>query len=87
MASQARAESVHQFLLDSAPDVLEDEDRVVKLHRAINLLPDWERDLIEKHYFARNSLNDIAKDKGVSHSTISNRLITIRKELRDILAA
>lgn len=58
-----------------------------KLHRAINMLPQSEQELILDLYFSGYSLRSIAEKRGVSHMTVqrnTKKVLTKLKELMEI---
>lgn len=58
-----------------------------RVHKALLTLSDKRRELVHKFYYEEMTMRAIARERGVSHSSISQRMKTIRnrlkKELRD----
>ena len=62
---------------------IKNED-VEKLHIVLRLLPDRQRELIEKVFFEGMSLTAIAALENVSQAAISQRLATVIKKLKKL---
>lgn len=60
-------------------------DLYERLHRALDLLPSAERELIEAVYFNGMSLNKYANSKGVGHTSILYQRDKILSHLRKLL--
>lgn len=60
-------------------------DLYERLHRAINMLPSAERELIEAVYFNGISLNKYANSKGMGHTSIMYQRDKILSNLRKLL--
>jgi RNA polymerase sigma factor (sigma-70 family) len=60
----------------------EDENNVRK---AVNLLSEKQRELVEKVFFAEKSLREIARETGISHQALSKQMAVIYKNLRKFL--
>lgn len=74
--------------IDTAADLLtavelrEDDERV---HKAIAVLSERQRELAQKVFFEGMTLTAIAKEKGISQSAISQQLATVIKKLKKLL--
>jgi len=55
------------------------------LEENLAALPPEERELIERKYFAGNSVREIAKTAGVTDKAIESRLVRIRQKLRQMV--
>lgn len=60
----------------------EDEERI---HSAMVMLSDTQKDLAEKVFFKGMTLTAIAKEKGVSQPAITQQLATVLKKLKKFL--
>lgn len=60
----------------------EDEKRI---HKAMAMLSDKQKDLAEKVFFRGMTLTAIAKEKGVSQPAITQQLATFLKKLKKLL--
>lgn len=60
----------------------EDEERI---HKAISMLSNKHRALLEKVFNQNMSLREIARQTGVSHQALSQQLATIYKKLKKFL--
>ena len=62
-------------------------ENIERVHKALLTLSDKRRELVHKFYYEEMTMRAIARERGVSHSSISQRMKTIRnrlkKELRD----
>ncbi|MEQ8821093.1 MAG: RNA polymerase sigma factor [Sumerlaeia bacterium] len=58
----------------SAPERLEEVDRLSQLRQALEGLEPDERDVILRHFFQNESQRDIGRELGVHHTTISRRI-------------
>ena len=56
-----------------------------RIHKALSLLSDKQRSLIEKVFYNDLSLREIARQTGVSHQALSQQLATIYKKLKKFL--
>lgn len=56
-----------------------------RIHKALSLLSDKQRSLIEKVFYNDLSLREIARQTGVSHQALSQQLATIYKKLKKYL--
>ena len=53
-----------------------------RVHKALLTLSDKRRDLVRKFYYEDMTMRAIARERGVSHSSISQQMATIRKRLQ-----
>ena len=53
-----------------------------RVHKALLTLSDKRRDLVRKFYYEEMTMRAIARERGVSHSSISQQMATIRKRLQ-----
>ena len=53
-----------------------------RVHKALLTLSDKRRELVHKFYYEEMTMRAIARERGVSHSSISQRMKTIRKRLQ-----
>jgi RNA polymerase sigma factor (sigma-70 family) len=65
-----------------ADDHEADAQLLAFLDRGLAALPDDERDLVERKYFARHSVREIAADFGTTEKAIESRLVRIRRKLK-----
>ena len=63
--------------------ILQDENE--RIHRAMAMLSDKQKDLAEKVFFKGMTLTAIAKEKGVSQPAITQQLATVLKTLKKLL--
>ena len=56
-----------------------------RIHKALSLLSDKQRSLIEKVFYNDLSLREIARQTGISHQALSQQLATIYKKLKKFL--
>ena len=69
----------------SAQERIEETEEIVALRKALSLLKEFDRVLIERIYFNGEKAVDIAKELGVGKSAISNRLERIFKKIKKFL--
>lgn len=62
-----------------------DTERDVALRTALQTLPEEQRTLIERHYFREESVENIARDLGISRQGVYSREKAIFKQLRERL--
>ncbi|MCG2621622.1 sigma-70 family RNA polymerase sigma factor [Arthrobacter sp. I2-34] len=77
------------FLMDETPSPegsLLDEERLVFLRSAVEILPEKMRYIIEQIYFEDRSVKDLAEELGATHSAISQQRSEAIRLLRDGLA-
>jgi RNA polymerase sigma-70 factor, ECF subfamily len=53
------------------------------LERSLAALPDEERDLLQRKYFTRQSVRDIAAEHQTSEKAVESRLVRIRRKLKE----
>lgn len=56
-----------------------------QLQNAISLLNEKQQDLIQQVFYQNKTLSDIAKEKGISKSAITQQMQVIYKNLKEIL--
>ncbi len=52
------------------------------VHKALLTLSDKRRELVHKFYYEEMTMRAIARERGVSHSCISQQMATVRKHLQ-----
>lgn len=52
------------------------------VHKALLTLSDKRRELVHKFYYEEMTMRVIARERGVSHSSISQQMATVRKHLQ-----
>ena len=52
------------------------------VHKALLTLSDKRRELVHKFYYEEMTMRVIARERGVSHSSISQQIATVRKHLQ-----
>ena len=52
------------------------------VHKALLTLSDKRRELVHKFYYEEMTMRAIARERGVSHSSISQQMATVRKHLQ-----
>ena len=52
------------------------------VHKALLTLSDKRRELVHKIYYEEMTMRAIARERGVSHSSISQQMATVRKHLQ-----
>ena len=55
------------------------------LDRGLAALPEEERGLVQRKYFARHSVREIAADLNTSEKAIESRLVRIRRKLKEAM--
>lgn len=58
------------------------KENITNIRKAMLCLTDKRRDLVRKFYYEEMTMRQIASQTGVSHTTISQRMKTIRKRLQ-----
>ncbi len=53
-----------------------------RVHKALLNLSDKRRELVHKFYYEEMTMRAIARERGVSHSSISQQMATVRKHLQ-----
>lgn len=71
----------------AAPDdpaaEIEAQDALTQLRRAMEALSPTQRELVRRVYFENEKIVDIAREEGVSHAAILDRLKRIYKKLKN----
>ncbi len=57
-------------------------ENIERVHKALLTLSDKRRELVHKIYYEEITMRSIARERGVSHSSISQQMATIRKRLQ-----
>jgi len=57
-------------------------ENIERVHKALLTLSDKRRDLVRKFYYEEMTMRAIARERGVSHSSISQQMATVRKHLQ-----
>ena len=57
-------------------------ENIERLHKALLTLSDKRRELVHKFYYEEMTMRAIARERGVSHSSISQQMATVRKHLQ-----
>jgi RNA polymerase sigma factor (sigma-70 family) len=55
---------------------------IERVHKALLTLSDKRRELVHKFYYEEMTMRAIARERGVSHSSISQQMATVRKHLQ-----
>jgi RNA polymerase sigma-70 factor (ECF subfamily) len=76
----------HQDVTKSPAEVSADKDRAAILHRAINELPETDRDLVHLHFFGDLTFREIAEARKMNAKTVCTRLIRCKEKLAVALA-
>ena len=58
------------------------KENAERVHKALLTLSDKRRELVHKVFYEEMSMRSIARERGVSHSSISQQMTTIRKRLQ-----
>ena len=78
----------HTRVEHSAADYREADAKLLTLlERVVQGLPLDERELVERKYFSRRSVRDIAGELQISEKAIESRLVRVRRKLRDAMLA
>ena len=97
LADQRRKRSRYRTFLDrftlqvrldaagQAEDGRADAQLLAALERSVRELPTDERDLVERKYFGREPVREIADALQVSEKAIESRLTRVRRKLKDAL--
>lgn len=56
-------------------------ENIERVHKALLTLSDKRRELVHKFYYEEMTMRAIARERGVSHSSISQQMATVRKHL------
>ena len=57
-------------------------ENIERVHKALLTLSDKRRELVHKFYYEEMTMRAIARERGVSHSSISQQMATVRKHLQ-----
>jgi RNA polymerase sigma factor (sigma-70 family) len=76
----------HKDEAKSPAEVSADNDRAAILHRAIDQLPEADRDLVHLHFFGELSFREIAEARGTNPKTVCTRLTRCKAKLLVTLA-
>ena len=57
-------------------------ENIERVHKALLTLSDKRRELVHKFYYEEMTMRVIARKRGVSHSSISQQMATVRKHLQ-----
>ncbi len=57
-------------------------ENIERVHKALLTLSDKRRELVHKVFYEGMTMRSIARERGVSHSSISQQMATIRKRLQ-----
>ena len=57
-------------------------ENIERVHKALLTLSDKRRELVHKFYYEEMTMRVIARERGVSHSSISQQMATVRKHLQ-----
>ncbi len=58
------------------------KENIASIRKAMLYLTDKRRELIHKAFFEEKTMRAIARERGVSHSSISQQMATVRKHLQ-----
>lgn len=78
-------EQIYDFLQPSVEELALTNLIYRKLHRAIEMLPQAEKELISDLYFNGYSMRTIAEKRGVSHMTIQRQVQKILTKLKKFI--
>ena len=78
-------EQIYDFLQPSVEELALTNIIYRKLHRAIEMLPQAEKELISDLYFNGYSMRTIAEKRGVSHMTIQRQVQKILAKLKNFI--
>jgi RNA polymerase sigma factor (sigma-70 family) len=76
----------HKDGAKSPAEVSADNDRAAILHRAIDQLPEADRDLVHLHFFGELSFREIAEARAMNPKTVCTRLTRCKEKLLVTLA-
>lgn len=76
----------HQDEAMSPAEVSAANDRAALLHRAINQLPETDRDLVHLHFFGELTFREIAEARNMNPKTVCTRLTRCKERLLVTLA-
>lgn len=69
----------------SPADALAEHDRAAILHRALEELPEDDRDLVHLHFFGEVTFNEIGVVRNMNPKTVCTRLTRCKEKLLDVL--
>jgi RNA polymerase sigma-70 factor, ECF subfamily len=73
----------HAHIQHTAPDDSEADARLLaSLDHGLEALPEDERDLVQRKYFARQSVREMAAELQTSEKAVESRLVRIRRKLK-----
>jgi RNA polymerase sigma-70 factor (ECF subfamily) len=72
---------------DASDDGQPDARLLASLDRSVAALPSDERQLVERKYFARRPVREIAQELQTSEKAVESRLVRIRRKLKDAVLA
>ena len=78
-------EQIYDFLQPSVEELALTNLIYRKLHRAIEMLPQAEKELISDLYFNGYSMRTIAEKRGVSHMTLQRQVQKILTKLKNFI--
>ncbi len=58
------------------------KENIASIRKAMLYLTDKRRELVHKFYYEEMTMRAIARERGVSHSSISQQMATVRKHLQ-----
>jgi RNA polymerase sigma factor (sigma-70 family) len=76
----------HQDEAKSPAEVSAEKDRAAILHRAIDQLPEADRDLVHLHFFGELTFREIAEARNMNPKTVCTRLTRCKEKLLVTLA-
>ena len=76
----------HKDEAKSPAEVSADNDRAAILHRAIDQLPEADRDLVHLHFFGELTFREIAETRNMNAKTVCTRLTRCKEKLLVTLA-
>jgi RNA polymerase sigma-70 factor (ECF subfamily) len=76
----------HKDEAKSPAEVSADNDRAAILHRAIDQLPEADRDLVHLHFFGELSFREIAEARAMNPKTVCTRVTRCKEKLLVTLA-
>jgi RNA polymerase sigma-70 factor, ECF subfamily len=72
---------------DASDDGQPDARLLASLDRSVAALPSDERQLVERKYFARRPVREIAQELQTSEKAVESRLVRVRRKLKDAVLA
>lgn len=66
-------------------EILENSELTNKIQLAISQLTKKQQDLIKQVFYLNKSLSEVAKEKGISKSAVTQQMKTIYKNLKEIV--